>query len=256
MAAIAFGQDTMNPLQRISKKRHIVVFAAMIAMVAAVGANLSDYLVMEPEIFRKSRKSSFVTATGLGFVISYYIGIKLLEINTLTAKLDFLASYDFLTGAMTRAKFFNHLSSLPDRSGVCLVFDMDNFKQINDRLGHAAGDAALFKVAQAARKNLGPRDCLCRMGGDEFCAFFPGIDMDEATLIAQWIQQRIASESVGQADETTTLSASFGLAVLPSGGEIDAAIAVADAELYHAKARRKREIPAAAAGRHIRSRRG
>lgn len=256
MAAETTTRDAMNPLQRISKKRHIVAFAAMIAVVAAVGANLTDYLVMEPDIFQKSRQSSFVTATSLGFVISYYIGTKLLEINTLTAKLDFLASYDFLTGAMTRAKFFNHLSSLPDRAGACLVFDMDNFKQINDRLGHSAGDAALFKVAQAARKYLGPRDCLCRMGGDEFCAYFPGIDMDEAALIAQWIKQRIAGESVGSEGETMALSASFGLAALPTGGDIDAAIAVADAELYHAKARRKREIPAADAGRHIRSRRG
>jgi diguanylate cyclase (GGDEF)-like protein len=230
----------MNPFRYITKKRHAVVAASIIAVLACIGSLTADKIMLDPSVQKMVLVSNTISSLLIGFVISYFVGLKVAEVNILTVKLDYLASFDFLTGAMTRAKFFGQLSAMPNRSGAILVFDMDKFKLINDTLGHAAGDTALFKVAQATRKNLGPNDFLCRLGGDEFCAFFPDIDLAEAGTIAQWIQQCIANETVGDAGNSINLSASFGIAMLTSGADIDAAVAVADADLYHAKANNAR----------------
>ena len=230
----------MNLLQRITHKRHAVVFAACIATLVTVSAAAGRFLMMDYDLALQVLPVGSFIAMSLGFAVSYFIGTKLLEVNSLTAKLDQMASYDFLTGALTRAKFFSQLTANPAASGAFLVFDMDNFKRINDTLGHAAGDEALFKVACAARGTFGPGDQICRLGGDEFCAFFPGMSLSEARTVALWIEQCIAAESVGPEGQAIHLSASFGIALLNAGDEVDAAIAIADAELYHAKAARHR----------------
>jgi diguanylate cyclase (GGDEF)-like protein len=190
-------------------------------------------------------------------MVAYFVGLKVAEVNLLSAKLDYLASFDLLTGAMTRANFFGQLSAMPDLSGAIHVFDMDKFKLINDTLGQATGDAALFKVAQASRKNLGRQDLLCRLEGDEFCAFIPRMDLEEVQAIAEWIQQFIANETIGTADNSINLSASFGNALLTSGADIDAAFALADAEIYRAKASGPRSSPQMITeGRGLKSGRG
>lgn len=230
----------MNLLQKITSKAHVVVFATVIAVLATVLAAAADYVMLGSALAMAVQPTGSFIAFSVGFAISYFVGTKLLEVNSLTAKLDLMASYDFLTGALTRAKFFGQLAANPAASGAFLVFDMDNFKRINDTLGHAAGDEALFKVACAARGTFGPGDQICRLSGDEFCAFFPGMSLTEARTVALWIEQCIAAESVGPEGQAIHLSASFGIALLNAGDEVDAAIAIADAELYHAKAARHR----------------
>ncbi len=230
----------MNLLQKITSKGHVIVFSLLIAALATVLAAAANLLLLDYALAKEVLLTGCIIAVTVGFAISYLVGIKLLEVNLLTAKLDHMASFDFLTGALTRAKFFGQLAANPAVSGAFLVFDMDNFKRINDTLGHATGDEALFKVASAARASFGPGDQICRLGGDEFCTFFPGMALAEARVLALWIEQRIAAETVGPDGHAIGLSASFGVALLKAGDEVDAAIAISDAELYHAKANRHR----------------
>ena len=81
---------------------------------------------------------------------------------------------DPLTGARNRRYFEEQLKSL-DKMGAIAMIDVDNFKQVNDRFGHAAGDAALYRVAQTMRSLLRSSDALVRYGGDEFFLLFQSL---------------------------------------------------------------------------------
>ena len=96
------------------------------------------------------------------------------------AKLRHLADHDSVTGLANRRRFEETLAahlSRPDRAdGAVLILDLDDFKLINDRLGHRAGDEALEALARLAQRSLGPRSILARLGGDELGALLPGAD--------------------------------------------------------------------------------
>src|SRR5205823_5425701 len=97
-----------------------------------------------------------------------------------------LARTDPLTGAANARTFYEAVAVEAGRAcraarPLTLAYlDLDNFKQLNDRLGHAAGDAALVHVVQATRLNLRPADLLARLGGDEFALLLPETPADHA----------------------------------------------------------------------------
>ena len=82
---------------------------------------------------------------------------------------------DALTGLLNQNSYLNRTAEMSERDKVLVVFDVDNFKQINDRFGHAAGDAALYRVAQTMRSLLRSSDALVRYGGDEFFLLFQSL---------------------------------------------------------------------------------
>ncbi|PMR75183.1 sensor domain-containing diguanylate cyclase [Billgrantia endophytica] len=128
------------------------------------------------------------------------------ELQSLNARLEELATRDFLTSAYNR----RHLESLAeselrrvDRSGapLCmLMIDLDEFKQVNDALGHAAGDAVLRRVADTLRAELRDSDLLGRYGGDEFVIVLPDTRLEEALATAERLRHAV------QASTQTTIS--------------------------------------------------
>jgi diguanylate cyclase (GGDEF)-like protein len=117
-----------------------------------------------------------------------------------------------------------------------LMFDLDRFKEINDRLGHLCGDAVLASVGARMRDVLRGSDVKCRYGGDEFLVLLPETPIDGAKRVAETLRRELADMRIQWKDESITITASFGVTTsLPSEINTEAMIARADAALYRAK---------------------
>ena len=159
------------------------------------------------------------------------------ELTDLTDRLHGLATHDGLTGCLNYQAFQEALaaeSSRANRYGrhfSVVIVDLDGFKTINDRYGHAVGDAALTSVADAMLSGVRGTDLVGRVGGDEFAVLFP----ETATEEVRWLVERIQSEArarVTPAVVTLSFGVSFWLGQGDSPGEL---LRRADSALYKAK---------------------
>ncbi len=193
---------------------------------AAIRAGAQDYLVR-----------SELSPALLGRSLRYAIERKRLEV-----RLAHMALHDPLTGLPNRALFLDRLGVALDRSRrtntrVSVLFlDVDNFKDINDSLGHDAGDAVLVGLAERLRSMLRPMDTVARFGGDEFTFLFEDLANErEIVLIAERIRRatvRPIQMSTGEANVTV----SMGIATVADPGVTpEAVLREADAAMYRAK---------------------
>lgn len=151
------------------------------------------------------------------------------------------ASIDSLTGLANRRRFFERGEKLVERSRIdnkplgILMIDLDDFKSINDRFGHAMGDTVLLKFAEIAEKTLRPNDLLARIGGEEFAAILPGSGIEASAAIAERI--RLAFQSTVKAIDGHPVLAtlSIGIAISTPEANLDDLIRDADTALYSAK---------------------
>ncbi|MFA9444534.1 putative bifunctional diguanylate cyclase/phosphodiesterase [Egicoccus sp. AB-alg6-2] len=143
------------------------------------------------------------------------------------------ATHDALTGLANRRQVAELLGA-HDLEGAVLFLDIDRFKQINDSLGHAIGDALLIEAAERLRASVRPEDTVARMGGDEFVVLLPGADLPLAQTIADRILQRlrVPFEVVGHRLYTTV---SIGIALMDATDAADEILRAADVALYRAK---------------------
>lgn len=170
------------------------------------------------------------------------LAIIALVIQRLQNRLNYLAHHDDLTELPNR-RFLVALAerelAQARRSGrICsvLMLDLDHFKKINDRFGHAAGDRALFLFALWTRRILRQGDFLARIGGEEFCAFLPDTDEKAAVEVAERLRAAVASKVVIWEDKKFAISTSIGVASTTGRGEeIDSLLRTADQALYRAK---------------------
>ena len=123
-------------------------------------------------------------------------------------------------------------------AGSALLFiDIDNFKKVNDRLGHAMGDEAIRFVAGILKSHFRSCDCVCRYGGDEYCVLLNGIGKDALGFRLQELGQELHA-SWGNEDDEVQLTASIGCAYVLEGGAPPAAeklLEAADTAMYEAK---------------------
>ena len=153
-----------------------------------------------------------------------------------------LATTDSLTGMLTRRAFAAEAAREVARarrtggSMACIAFDIDHFKSINDRFGHAAGDRVLQTVARVCRENLRAVDVAGRLGGEEFAILLPEADVAQAVVVAERLRLALAEAAVPDGEAVIRLTASFGVAGLtPDETTADAALLRADAAAYDAK---------------------
>ena len=149
---------------------------------------------------------------------------------------------DALTGVANRRAFFEQGNKLVERSAwarspaALLLFDLDAFKSINDRFGHAAGDAVLTVFCRVAASQLRPADLLARMGGEEFACLLPGISHQEAAWVADRVRE--AFEATAHAAASGPFAVTVSVGVASSDGhacDLDVLLAEADRALYRAK---------------------
>jgi diguanylate cyclase (GGDEF)-like protein len=152
------------------------------------------------------------------------------------------AERDTLTGLANRAHLQARVAARGEQfEGALFLIDVDHFKSVNDRHGHAAGDAVLVAIARRLEGVLRERDLVVRWGGEEFLVVVDPMPADEAVLLAQRLMKSFVASPVMVDGQAIPVSASIGFAVFPlagtSGGEtFDAAFALVDAAMYHSKA--------------------
>jgi diguanylate cyclase (GGDEF)-like protein len=157
---------------------------------------------------------------------------------------------DDLTDLSNRRRFMEALRQEVARSGrletplALVLFDLDHFKQINDRCGHQAGDDVLRSAADVIRERVRGTDLAARIGGEEFAVILPGTDLAGAVSLAENLRRDI-SEGVPVPDAELTLTASFGVAEHRPGELAETLIGVADRALYRAKAEGRDRVNAA-----------
>jgi len=186
-----------------------------------------------------------------GFVLSRILRKRLLQLRhddeARVIMAQRVANCDPLTGLLNRRRFYERLEGelqIARRargSLSVLVLDMDGLKQINDEHGHAAGDAALQRLAQVLSKSVRPNDNACRLGGDEFAVILPGANHGLAAMVSTRIQEELREGPLGLSARTAVaLRVSTGLATFPgSGDDAEALVNWADTNLYANKLARK-----------------
>ncbi len=161
------------------------------------------------------------------------------------------ALIDPLTGIANRRRFEQILSDLLDEMKdieghlAVLLGDIDDFKEVNDNLGHAIGDQVLKLVAHAFAANLKHGDFVARWGGDEFAAILPKISPENAHAVAQRVRDTIASKAIRKKNSKQTLgkvTMSFGIASMEAGDTVDSLINRADKAMYIAKNTGKNKV--------------
>jgi len=158
-------------------------------------------------------------------------------------QLEQLVDTDALTGVLNRRALFNALSRELDSERGCaaplalIIFDIDHFKLVNDRYGHAAGDAVLRQVAGLANSLVHCRDVLARYGGEEFVIVLPGCAASDSLWLAERVRVALRSLEIPVGQGVLRVTASFGVTMRrPSDVTPDQILGRADEALYAAKA--------------------
>ncbi len=148
------------------------------------------------------------------------------------------ANTDPLIGILNRRKGSDLIKSAIDRSNLpgkpssIIMFDIDNFKSINDTYGHDTGDYVLKKIASITKKESREFDVLIRWGGEEFMILCPKTNSDNAYNLAERLRKSIENH---QFKDLTQITASFGVTALNHGESLKAQIDRADGNLYKSK---------------------
>lgn len=167
-----------------------------------------------------------------------HVQLRLL-VDLLGARAD--AAQDALTGLANRRTAHIRLEAACQRARrqhghlSVLMLDLDRFKQVNDRWGHANGDRVLVAVAQAVRDELRASDLAVRYGGEEFMALLPDTNAADAMEVAERIRLRIEQLRIGLSDAVVAITLSIGVATLLPEDTAESIVARADKALYAAK---------------------
>jgi len=161
-------------------------------------------------------------------------------------RIEYLATHDDLTGLPNRFLFNDRVRQAIGRASArgeqlaVMFIDLDEFKLINDTLGHAVGDGLLQVIAQRLRDSLRGCDTVARLGGDEFAVLIEHTSLAEAESMARRVVELLGAP-LAMSDRVLSVGASLGVGMFPANGRDSAALLqVADVAMYAAKAKGKR----------------
>jgi len=212
---------------------------------------LNLYLLVEAKLddFIKDVKNIFYLNLFISLLISVVITIILiLLIKNHNKKLEYLASNDLLTNMNNRRIFedkFQNQILLHQRNKQALSFvfiDIDNFKLVNDKYGHEAGDKVLVRVSKILKENIRKTDLVSRWGGEEFVIAYIDSSLEDSLVITEKIRALIEFDYVLKDLNKGVVTASFGLTQLEENDNMDILISRADKAMYKAKSLGKNKI--------------
>jgi diguanylate cyclase (GGDEF)-like protein len=163
------------------------------------------------------------------------------ELDMVVGDLARAANTDPLTGSGNRRWLVGRAEEQISRSAgsgtplSVILFDLDRFKSINDRYGHAKGDSVLINVSRNVKSELRPSHLFARMGGEEFCIILPNMPLHEATRLAEKLQANISTLAIGRLG-SGSITASFGVVQRQTHEQdLSSLLRRADDMLYRAK---------------------
>lgn len=227
---------------------HFLIHAAIFAL-ALIGMLVIAHTW--PDGATNAAGFSYAFSSGFVFVLALGSGIQRLrrnmhvsrlELQRANAQLHELAIRDHLTSSLNRRHFYEvaeaelQRAQRYDAAMSLLLLDLDDFKGVNDRHGHACGDAVLCQLVERVQGCLRNSDVLARLGGEEFVILLPETDLEAARLLADRLRLAIAEHPFEHGPVRVGLSASWGVATVhPDDADIDALLDRADRALYAAK---------------------
>jgi diguanylate cyclase (GGDEF)-like protein len=179
---------------------------------------------------------------GVATLTALALAAVVLERERFAKQLLYLVEHDALTGVLSRQRFETELARELAMTlrygtrGALLFLDLDDFKRVNDKLGHRAGDELLARVTRLLKGRLRESDLLARLGGDEFVILVPHADAHQAEALARQLLAAIEQDGELAPVRALKISASLGIALFPEHGlSVDELLARADAAMYRAK---------------------
>jgi diguanylate cyclase (GGDEF)-like protein len=213
--------------------------------------NLISYKVMDDDYVARlyilpKKKMLFHQDSIISIIISS-VAISL-EKNLNIRQLENAATIDPLTNCYNRRALNTFISSdiaYARRQGhdlSVIMLDVDNFKEINDRHGHPAGDRVLQEIATLIRSLIRKSDYIARYGGEEFMLVLPDTTLYHAVQLAEKLRKSIEGHIINLMNASTMITASFGVASLENKRDISSLLREVDERLYIAKSKGKNNV--------------
>ena len=247
----------------------VALVALLVVLVLASGRQPFGELVARDVVVYAQRYLFVLAILGLGFStllaqlreqqagLERRVAERTRELEEANARLAELAAFDALSGAANRRHFDQALNAEAARSHrysrplAVIVADIDRFKNVNDTLGHAAGDDVIRGVAATLAANCRASDLVARYGGEEFAVLLPETSAGQAFELAERLRKAIEDADYGSVGRMT---ASFGVAELGADGGTGGLMQNADRAMYEAKAQGRNRTVLSGKSRHSLSR--
>jgi diguanylate cyclase (GGDEF)-like protein len=239
----------------------LLTLTAGSTLIVAVAQNLMHFSVPQSE-------------PGVTTLMSARLGIAMLVLGplvvacvsqanrSLLARLAHQATIDHLTGLLSRSAFSRRANALLDSRQqhaqglplTLMMLDIDHFKSINDRHGHAVGDQVLRQFARTLQDHLHDEELLARLGGEEFVLVLPGLAPERAEFTAERLRRAVQDLHLAQGDDRLQITVSIGVAGCAAdeaAPSLDELLARADQALYRAKAQGRNRVEQAEPQRQV-----
>ncbi|HEX8045209.1 GGDEF domain-containing protein [Rhizobium sp.] len=228
--------------------RRTIYFFALKMSCAAIVLSVAIILVVLPIVQRfgllplpmpDAIRLCILLASFIGGIVSAALallaGHAIHKLALSNAEFERLSRTDMLSGLLNRRAFTEALDRVEDNASL-VIFDVDRFKTINDRYGHASGDAVIIAVSRIFSSIFGGGDMVARLGGEEFGAIVHGRDMAERIARIEDVKALIADHAIAVEGGAVKITISAGIADIWGPRRKEAAYAAADKALYLAKA--------------------
>jgi diguanylate cyclase len=241
------GDLLLHKLEGMSVMRQTTLMVG----VALVGANALTTLFYATFFQERLLLDLFFTSI-IVIVVGYPLGYLFIGQNVrlreMAVELDRVSRIDELTGLCNRRSFMRRAGSLfhgaESAGGALLYIDVDNFKQLNDVYGHAAGDSFLQRMGTIIAGNVRHGDVAARIGGEEFTVYMPGCDLAGARRVAETVSQQMRGMSRDLGGDARAGTISIGIGIRAPGQSLESLMREADRNLYAAKHRGRDRIVA------------
>jgi diguanylate cyclase (GGDEF)-like protein len=230
---------------RVDSPRRVWFFVLLVTLFATITSLITVAVVLGLAGFGSPRMTYVIAGIVPLLVVppvTYVLAQIAYDLTCMQAELLRLAHTDELTGLENRRAFFEHGHTLLTAATAAqltvglLLIDADNFKQVNDTYGHAAGDEALRHLAATIVACAAPQDIVARFGGDEFAVLRPNGTETTMRTLALAIQRALAEEQFIYRTNALTLAVSIGVADSVNYPTFDSLLLATDIALYEAKA--------------------
>lgn len=234
--------DLRSKIVKLGRTKTVVLITVF-SIIVSVVISLIMLVFFGIEIVFMSMMISVVAPAIIAPVVTWYIVSLVISIHHLEEKMRQLATYDMLTGAMTRHAFLEAYESsyfYAQRNNLSLAFiyiDLDDFKTINDTFGHAGGDETLISLGGIVQDHKRKSDLFGRMGGEEFVLVLPGTDLEGAVSLADKLRCFAKNAVVKYESNDIQYTISIGISIFQASNQVDLEqlIRQADSALYRAK---------------------